>query len=85
MKNSLMLNKLENGLIALGAAFGVTQIQTILGIIILSLQVGLMLYKIGLKVYEKIKDKKYDEVPEIVDEGLNKLEEFKNNLDKESE
>ena len=35
--------------------------------------------------FSEIKDKKYDEVPEIVDEGLNKLEEFKNNLDKESE
>ena len=73
-----MLDKLENALILVGASFGIQQIETILGVVILSLQCILILYKMGYKVYLKIKEKKYDEIDDVVEEGIDNIEDLTN-------
>lgn len=73
-----MLDKFENALIILGTTFGIQQIESILGIVILILQVLLVLYKVGYKVYLKIKEKKYDEIDDVVEEGIDNIEDLTN-------
>lgn len=73
-----MLDKVENVLIILGTTFGIQQIESILGIVILILQVLLVLYKVGYKVYLKIKEKKYDEIDDVVEEGIDNIEDLTN-------
>ena len=56
------INVLEDVLIIGGISVSVTMIQSILGIIILSFQIILILFKAGKKIYDLIKAKKYDEI-----------------------
>lgn len=80
-----MLDKIENALMILATSIGIMEIESILGIILLSFQVLLLIIKYGANVYHaikkfiiKIKDlfkkQKYDELDEAVEELTEELE-----------
>lgn len=71
---------LENGLIVLGSLLGISQLESILGIILLSVQVILVLWKCGRKIYESVKDKRLKDVDEALKDAQEELEELKDNL-----
>lgn len=75
------INVLEDVLIIGGTAVSLTMIQTILGIVILSCQVVLILIKAGIKIYNLIKHKKYDDAIQCIDETKDELEHLKENKD----
>lgn len=76
-----MLNKLENGLIILGASFGLAQIETILGIVILLFQIGLIIYKGIINVKNSIEKEEYDKIDDTIEDVIEDLKE----LEKEKE
>lgn len=78
-------NSIENATIALGVAFGITNIESVLGIILLALQVGLILWKVGYKVYLRIKYKQLDKIQKDIEDAMNELEQIKNNQPKEED
>lgn len=78
-------NVIENATIALGVAFGITNIESILGIILLVLQVTLILWKVGYKVYLRIKYKQLDKIQKDIEDAMNELEQIKNNQPKEED
>ena len=78
-------NVIENATIALGVAFGITNIESILGIILLVLQVALILWKVGYKVYLRIKYKQLDKIQKDIEDAMNELEQIKNNQPKEED
>ena len=75
------INVLEDVLIAGGVAISLPMIESILGIIILSVQVCLILWKAGKKIYEAIKKKKYDEIENTLKETQDQLEDLKDKQD----
>ena len=75
------INVLEDVLIAGGVAISLPMIESILGIIILSVQVCLILWKAGKKIYEAIKKKKYDEIENTLQETQDQLEDLKEKQD----
>lgn len=78
-------NVVENTTIALGVAFGISNIQSIFGIILLALQVGLILCKVGYKIYLRIKYKQLDKIQDDIEKAMNELEQIKNNQPKEED
>lgn len=72
-----MLDKLENVLIGLGTVISITQLDTILGIIIMGLQIILILYRLVMKVIDKVKRGKYDEIPKEIEDAKSDLEDLK--------
>ena len=75
------INVLEDVLIAGGVAISLPMIESILGIIILSVQVFLILWKAGKKIYQAIKNKKYDEIDDTLKETQDQLEDLKDKED----
>ena len=75
------INVLEDVLIAGGVAISLPMIESILGITILSVQIILILWKAGKKIYEAIKKKKYDEIENTLQETQDQLEDLKNKED----
>ena len=73
------LNVLEDVLIVGGTAISLSMIQTILGIIILSVQIILILWKAGLRIYKAIKNKKVDDVEDALKDAKGELESLKEN------
>ena len=83
MKNPLEI--IEDSLIVLGVVISIEQIKTILGIILLCVQIGLILYK-GLKIIiKKVKNK--EDISEDVEDLIDKInvEIDKSKEDKEHE
>lgn len=76
MKHNV-LNILEDVTIAGGIAVSLPMIETILGIIILSVQIILILYKATMKIIELVKKKKYDEIDDALEETKDQLEDLK--------
>ena len=73
-----MVEKIEDCSIVLGTAFGLSQIQTILGIIVLSFQVLLILIKFFKKIYKRIKEKNFEGIENDVEETIDNLNKLKN-------
>ncbi len=80
MKHNV-LNILEDATIVGGVAIGLSTIQTILGIIILSVQVILILYKGIRKIIDLVQKKKYDEIDDALEETKDQLEDLKEKTD----
>ncbi len=71
---------LENGLIIFGSLLGVSQLESILGIILLSVQVILILWKCGKRIYNSIKNKKLKDVDNALKDAQDELEELKDSI-----
>ena len=70
------LNKIESIMLVGGFAIGISNMETIIGIIYLIIQVIILLSKIGLSVYKKLKDKDIKGAIEILDESKEELEDL---------
>lgn len=79
------MNKLEAILIGMNTLIGLANIYDALGIVILVFQIILILVKAGKKIYDKIKNKEFDEAVKEAEDTLDKLEEIKDNIKKEGE
>lgn len=75
------LNVLEDVLIAGGISVSLPMIETILGIIILSVQVLLILFKCGKRIYDAIKNKKPKEIEDALNDAKGELENLKQKQD----
>ena len=67
----------EDALIIGGTAVSLNMIHTVLGIVILSVQVALILWKAGVRIYKAIKNKNIKEITDTLEETQGKLEELK--------
>ncbi len=78
MKTTL-INKLEDISLVLGISLGLTQIETLLGIIILGFQLVLILFKCFRSLYNTIKSKKYtiEDLENIIKGTTEDLEKLK--------
>lgn len=68
------LNIIEDVLIASGITVSLIDIQTILGIIILSVQICLILFKGGKRIYDAIKNKNSKEIETALEDTKEQLE-----------
>ena len=75
-------NVLEDCLIASGVTISLMDIQTILGIIILSFQVILILIKLFKRVYNAVKNKNVDELTDAINDGKDELQNLSDNVSK---
>lgn len=73
-----MIDKIENLSVVIGTAIGISQIQSILGIIILSFQILLIVMKFVKKIYKRIKCKDFEDIDKDLEETINDLTNLKN-------
>lgn len=72
-----MYDKLEYGLNIVGITYGAINVQEVLGIIVLILSILSILWKAGVKIYTLIKNKKYNEIDETINDTINDLNDLK--------
>ena len=70
---------MEDVSIVFGVTIGIAQIETILGIILLSFQICLILFKLVFKVINRIKNNEYMKIEEDIEKAQ---EDIKNLSDK---
>lgn len=75
-----LLDKIDNGLNVIGILFGVQNIQETLGIIILVLNIVSILFKFGLSIYNKIKNKQIDKIGDDINGAIEELEKIKEDI-----
>lgn len=76
------LDAIENGLIAVGTVFGIANVDTILGIIMLSIQVILLIIKLAIKIFNSVKkgeslDYLDDDIGSVIDGIEDVIDEIK--------
>ena len=78
-----VVNTVQDVFVACGVAFGFSEIETVLGIILLVINIGTILWKIGYKIYLQVKQKQFDKIQQTLVDGAKELEdltdEIKNN------
>ena len=74
-----MINAYDYSLDVVGSAYGLANIQTILGIIVLILTIFNILFKMCVGIYKKIKEGKIEEISDVVEEAKNEVKEVGNN------
>ena len=72
MKNTF--NVIEDVLIGMGITVSLIDIQQILSIVLIVLNVCMILVKVGLKIYEHVKTRKYDQIDDDLKEGIDGIE-----------
>ena len=60
---------------AAGVGFGITNIYTTLGVILLVLSITNILVKAVIAIYNAVKKKEVNKIPKIIDDTIDKLEE----------
>lgn len=75
MKLNNVINITEDVLIVGGVAVGVAQIETILGIVLLSVQLLIILYKGLSLIIKHVKNKDYNSAVEQAKDTIDKIEE----------
>lgn len=69
-------NIIDVTMLTIGTAFGLDQIETILGIIILVLQGVWILVKMVSKIIDHVKGKEYNKVQDDLKSGIDELKEI---------
>lgn len=77
MKNNV-LDVIENVSIALGVTLSINTIYSVLGIILLIFQIGLIVYKVIKSIVEHAKNKEYDKIENDIEHGINELQDVVN-------
>lgn len=67
---------IEDVAIATGLAVSLSDIHQILSIIILVFNVCWILWKVGYRIYEHVKNKRLDKIEDELKDGIDKLEEL---------
>lgn len=75
------MKHVENLVTVLSIGYALDAYQTILGVILITLNVMLILYRIVSGIYHKIKDHKYNEIDDVLKEGIEALENIKKEED----
>ena len=79
MKNiSQILNVAEDVLIVGGVAISLPQLETIFGIVLLSIQIILILVKGAIKIYNHVKNKKLEDAIKDVEDTQKEIEDLTN-------
>lgn len=78
---SLKSNIYESAVDTIGGVYGITYFKEILGIIVLVLTVINIIFKLGIMIYNKVKNKKISDIPDLIDDTIDKLEEFEDKID----
>lgn len=71
-----VLNKIENVMLLGGFAIGISNIETIVGLIYLIIQVCILITKIVLALYNKLKHNDITGAIDVLEEGQEKLEDL---------
>lgn len=71
----------DYGVSVLGTYIGIDTIQSILGIILLVLSISNILIKLGFKIYDKIKAKKFKEIPSDIDDTIEQINKIKEDIE----
>ena len=82
-----MINKdnVSTGLSILTGSFALANIYEILSIIILIISIVNILFNMSFKIYDKIKNKKYEEIPADINEATENLKKLEKKEGKENE
>ena len=72
--NIVNKDNISNGISILTGSFALANIQEILSIIILVISILNILVNMSIKIYNKIKTNKYDEIPNDINEASEQLE-----------
>lgn len=72
--NIVNKDNVSTGVSILTSSFALANIQEILSIIILVISILNILVNMTIKIYNKIKEKKYDEIPADINEASEQLE-----------
>ena len=71
---------------AVVVCFSTLDIQSVLSIVILILQALYIVgYRIIYPIVKSLRNKKYDEIDDIIEEGIDDLEDLKDSMDKKGE
>lgn len=70
------LNIFNKTVDSVGLIYGIANLQEILGLVVLILTIINILTSYGFKIYDKIKDKKYNEIPEEVNKALEEIKDL---------
>ena len=82
--NTTLENVVDSSLIVLTGTIGIQQIESIIGIISVSLSCVWILVKMCIKIYQAIKNKDYTNLEKDINDAKNDLEKIKNDLEKEN-
>lgn len=77
MKNNV-LDVVEDASIVLGVTISLNTIYSILGIILLIFQIGLIVYKVIKSIVEHAKKKEYDKIGNDIEHGIDELQDVVN-------
>lgn len=69
-------NVFEDVIIGMGITVSLLDLQQILSIILLCIDVLLILWKIGVRIYNDIKNKKFDNIEKDLKDGRDELEQI---------
>ena len=75
-----VLDRVEDVSILIASALGLSQIETLLGIIILVIQLGIIIYKCVFKIIDHFKNKNYQEVVTELEKTKEELEKLKEGI-----
>ena len=76
---------IEDVIIATGIAISLVDIQQILSIILLVFNVGWILFKCGVKIYEKVKSKNYKGIADDIKDTTDELQTLSDSIKDDSE
>ena len=80
MKTNVM-NYVEDGVIVAGVSYGIAEIKNILGIVLLVLNICLILYKCIYGIVTHVKNKRYDQIDDEIQNAIDSIEDKKKELD----
>lgn len=70
------LNIFNKTIDSIGLIYGIANLQEILGLVVLILTIINILTGYGFKIYDKIKNKKYNEIPEEVNKAIEEIKDL---------
>lgn len=71
---SNVLDVVENTSIVLGVAISLETIYSIMGIILLAFQIGLIVYKVIKSIVKHVKAKEFDKIEEDIEHGISEIQ-----------
>lgn len=78
-----MRDLLDYGLSILSTMWSLENIDNVLGIILLVISIGNLVFKAIVQINDKIKNKKYDEIDDVVDELIKDIDEIRDSKKEE--
>ncbi len=79
-----LFDALETGLNVVGVAIGVSDIESVLNIILLIVSIAAILFRAGYAIYQKVKEKKYNEIADELEKAKEQLEQLQPKEDDEN-